>query len=990
MRPSSGLFDLAIRALRRVATPWLLACGLLLPLHMAQAAAERYEYDGLGRLIRVIDASNKVTEYEYDAAGNILAVRTDGTAQPPTVSSVSPTALRRGSSSRVTLVGTQLATAALSADDPELLISRVSRTATSISFDLQVSSQAAMGLSVFRVSSIAGTATIGLQIRPAMPQASVAPLPIAISPSAGAAGFDLTLDHADDESHQFSLSVVRPDVATVSPATLSIAAGQLSARFAVRGLTGGNTELRFSSPTLGVLQVPIFVTINPEGISSARAALVGVEVARPAQPQPEVSAWLPAPLVGVTMGGSVWLDTQPRYLSLGATQTLTVIGEGLPSDLTAALQPDQGLSVGAVTVAPDGKRASISVTVDASASTGLRNLELRSAGAVLRPAQVGADDIDVVLPRPQIQSVAPIYLTAGSTVSEFVIRGRYLQDVTSVEVRGAAGLRLGSTLTVSPDGGSLTVGLQVLPSAAAGPRVIVLGSPSGNSDETPSAANTVTVYDDNSGWKNIQNLSADVVGVELAQSPGDPQAVSSVQVAPLVGVTFGSVISEMTPQSIAKGDTRRLRFQGWGLQGVDAVRAEPATGLSLDAITAAPDGQTVEVTVTAAADAPLGLRRLVVSAAGVTIPYAAAQQPLLLVTPVLPVLESLDPPTVKPGSTQTLVLRGRNFLNAQAVRVQPAESVSVGAPDVNAEGTELRVTLIVAAAAGRGARTVSVLTAAGETNLNPGPNNQLLIGDPQYAVNGLTAAAVGVQLAQVAPEPSVPAQLQAALVGVELTQSTVPSQQDLLVQASNTGVLLGAGVIDVAPTGLLREQTVELTLRGHGLPNEASLRILPSGALTLQGTAQVSPDGSSLRQTVAVKADAPLQVYEVQVLDELGKPIAVLGHESRLQLHVAAALPEIVSIEPILARQGDVIVLRVRGLRLKGVDRVEAEPAGALIMGDTPSVNAEGTELTIPVAVRANAQTGAYTIRVFNRFGGSSSLASPANTFTVYVKEGSP
>lgn len=955
----------------------------------AHAAAERYEYDGLGRLIRVIDTSNKVTEYDYDAAGNIRAVRTDGSAQPPTVTGISPSAIRRGSSGRITLTGTQLATASLSADDPELSISRVSRSPTSISFDLLASPQANLGVSTFRLSSISGTATVSLQIRPAKPVPSVAPLPIAISPSAAAAGFDLSLDHADDESHQFSLTVVRTDVATVSPASLSIAAGQLSARFSVRGLTGGNTELRLVSPTLGTLQVPIFVTINPEGISSARAALVGVELARSPQPQPELSALIGAPLVGVTMGGSLWLDTQPRYLTLGATQTLNVTGEGLPADLMAVLSPAQGVSMGPVLVAPDGKQASVQVTVEANASTGLRSLELKSAGVSLRPAVLGADDIDVVLPRPQILSVAPISLTVGSTVSEFLIRGRNLQDVTSVEVRGATGLRLGSTLTISPDGSSLTVGLQVLPSAVTGPRVIVLGSPSGSSDEAPSATNTVTVYEDNSGWQNFQNLTAGVVGVELAQT-SEPSTMSSLQAAPLVGVTLGSVISDITPLTIAKGDSRRLRILGAGLQPVDAVRVEPSTGLTLDAITPAADGLSVELTVTAAADAPLGLRRLTVTAGGVVVPYAAAQQPLLLVTPVLPVLDSLDPPTVKPGSTQTLVLRGRHFLNAQTVRATPADGLSLGAPESNAEGTELRVTLIVAPAAQRGSRTISVLTAAGETGLISGPNNQLVIGEPQYAVNGLTAALVGVQLAQVAPEPSVSAQLQATLIGVELAQNPVQGQQDLFVRAPNAGVLLGSALVDLAPTGLLRGQTVELTLRGHALPDEASLRIVPPGGLTLQGSAQVSPDGSSLRQTVAVKADAPVQVYELQVLDELGKVITVLGGETSLQLHVAAALPEIVSIEPILARQGDVIVLRVRGLRLKGVDRVEALPAGALQMGDTSSVNAEGTELTIPVAVRPDAVTGAYTIRVFNRAGGSSSLASPANTFTVYVKEGSP
>ncbi|QPF71604.1 hypothetical protein G8A07_00795 [Roseateles sp. DAIF2] len=969
---------------------FFLSAALLLAAAPARAATERYEYDGLGRLIRVIDAANKLTEYQYDAAGNILAVRTDGVAQPPTVTSIAPTAIRRGSNVRVTLIGTQLATAALTADDPELGISRVGRTATSIAFDLAVSPTAQLGASPLRLSSAAGTASISLQIRPQLPAALVTPLPIAVSPSAGAAGFDLTMSHADDEAHQFALSVVRDDIATVSPASLSFAAGQTTARFAVRGLKGGNTELRLVSPTLGVLQVPIFVTINPEGISTARAALVGVELAQTPQPPAGIATLLGAPLVGVHLGASsLWLDTQPRYLAQGATQTLRILGEGLPADLSASIEPAQGLSLGTLSLSPDRKQADLPVTVDAGAVTGLRSLVLQSGGVNLRPVTLGADDIDIVLPRPQILSVAPITLTAGSTVAEFLIRGRNLQDVNGVEVRGAAGLRLGSTLTVSPDGSSLTVGLQVLASAAPGPRVLVLSSPSGLSDEAPSAANTVTVYEDNSGWQSVQQLSAGLVGVVL-DKPAEPGGLSTLSAAPLVGVTIGSVLSEFGPRTIAKGESRTLVLRGEGLQGVDAVGIEPAIGLSIGAISAAPDGRSVSVAISAASDAPLGLRRLKVTAAGVALPFAAPEEPLLLVTPVLPVLESIDPPTAKPGSTIALTLRGRNFLNAQSVQVSPAAGIAIGSVNVDAEGSVATVSLIIDAGAAKGPRTVTLQTPAGSSSATPGPNNQLTLGDVASQVRDLQAAAVGVLLGEGGTTQPLAALLPAPLVGVQIEQVTLPREQELQLRAANTGVVLGAGVLGLDPVAIQRGQSLELLVSGVALPPDASLQLLPAGALVLQGTAQVSPDGGSLRQTVQAKTDAPIQPYELVVLDELGKPIPVLGGRNRLQLELLAELPEIVSIEPILARQGDVIVLRVRGKHLQRVLRVEALPAGALVMGDTPSISGDGSELTIPVAVRADAPTGAYTIRVFNPIGGSSALASPANTFTVYVKEATP
>src|SRR5215212_10909121 len=92
----------------------LLACllgalVLLLSPQAAFAGEERYDYDGLGRLIRVIDEQGRVTEYVYDAAGNILQVITgQGGAQGPTVTAISPSNIRRGETRAFQITGTGL------------------------------------------------------------------------------------------------------------------------------------------------------------------------------------------------------------------------------------------------------------------------------------------------------------------------------------------------------------------------------------------------------------------------------------------------------------------------------------------------------------------------------------------------------------------------------------------------------------------------------------------------------------------------------------------------------------------------------------------------------------------------------------------------------------------------------------------------------------------------------------------------------------------
>ena len=87
---------------------WLIA--LLLALcsfaSSAHAAQERYDYDALGRLIRVIDEAGRVTEYVYDPAGNILQVITASSgAQGLSGTATTPNALRRGETKAIIIAG---------------------------------------------------------------------------------------------------------------------------------------------------------------------------------------------------------------------------------------------------------------------------------------------------------------------------------------------------------------------------------------------------------------------------------------------------------------------------------------------------------------------------------------------------------------------------------------------------------------------------------------------------------------------------------------------------------------------------------------------------------------------------------------------------------------------------------------------------------------------------------------------------------------------
>src|SRR5437870_10586029 len=92
---------------RTLTVLWLTGAAVgLVPA--ADAGQERYDYDALGRLIRVIDEQGRVTEYVYDAAGNLLQVITGGTAQAPTVTAITPTSIRRGETKQFQFPGTDM------------------------------------------------------------------------------------------------------------------------------------------------------------------------------------------------------------------------------------------------------------------------------------------------------------------------------------------------------------------------------------------------------------------------------------------------------------------------------------------------------------------------------------------------------------------------------------------------------------------------------------------------------------------------------------------------------------------------------------------------------------------------------------------------------------------------------------------------------------------------------------------------------------------
>jgi len=218
---------------------------------LAHAGDERYDYDALGRLIRVIDEQGRVTEYVYDPAGNLLQVLTGtGGAQAPSIASIAPARMRRGETRAIQISGTGLTGAHVSVTASGLSVSNLSSSATLVNFTLAASAGAPLGAQAITVSNAGGTATTSIAIDPVLPTLGMSPLPIALPP-AGTRNFFVSLSNADGIAHVVNLASANAAIATVSPASVTFAAGVNSSLQLAAGRMRGRVMALYSVVFLG-------------------------------------------------------------------------------------------------------------------------------------------------------------------------------------------------------------------------------------------------------------------------------------------------------------------------------------------------------------------------------------------------------------------------------------------------------------------------------------------------------------------------------------------------------------------------------------------------------------------------------------------------------------------------------------------------------------------------------------------------------------------
>lgn len=968
----------------------LLVAGLLLTGSVGEAGQERYEYDPIGRLVRFIDSSNEVTDYTYDAAGNILSVTRGGSAGlAPALSSVTPSFIRRGETKALTITGQRLGVGTLQTSDAGLDLSNVRLAAAQVTADLTVAQSVPTGTQTLTFSNALGSAQIGLLIAPKLPTLSVEPSPLALPPDNIAHAVTLRLSGADVVSHAVAIASTDTAKATVSPAGVTIAAGQTTALVNITAKTAGFVNLSLSSATLGTVTVPVFVTVDFRGVNTSEAAAVGVMVGDGLPTAANSgSATFTASRVGVAVG-PVLTGVSPDGMVVGATHNLAVSGLNLPTGLQVSVVPSQGVT--ATITTSDTQQIAVSLTADASAAAGVRRLVVTDAANKLVPfADPSRSQIRLTTGQPVITSIEPLFATAGTTPL-LKVRGMNLQDGRLL-VSPSIDLSVDAGPVVNAEGTELIAGLQIFALAASGPRVVQVATLSGNSTSQAGPANQFTIV------REITNavtpITAPLVGVVVGSSVATgTDTVGPVQAAH-VGLVVGPVAFALSPQVGLVDSTITLVVTGTGLQGVQTATLAPLTGLTLGPVSIDAEGTSLSMQVAVAADAPRTPRRMTLQTPTGRLTFSKPDADQFLVVAPPPTLISITPQVIPAGTTRNLVVRGQNFSDLLSVQIEPSTGLTVGAAAVSDGNTVLTVGVQASAGAPTGVRTLIVNTAGGASSSVASPANTFQVAQQVSATyDAVAAAPVGVTVgASTSPPMTDTIGVQASLVGVMVTPSVNPTTQTESVHAMNVGVVVGAaaaGVSPRSPDGFIKGTSSTLTIDGFALTQVSSVVVSGSG-VTL-GALSVNAEGTQLTLPVTVSGTAPSSTYGVQLRTGTGTAtVRVTAVTPANMLFNVGALPTTMdSVSPIVLEQGKSYALTVRGVNLMDAFDVLFEPTVGTLFSAAPqwSTDALGEKLTISLVIDPNAAIGSRVLRLRVPGGMTTAEPLPANTITIVAPQ---
>lgn len=819
---------------------------------------------------------------------------------------------------------------------------------------------------------------------PVPPTLSIEPAPVALPPDSKPHDVTVRLSKADYRDNTLTISISDTSKATATPASLVIPAGQTTAKITITPKLAGTVSLVVASPTLATVTVPLFITADFRGANTSYAPAVGVVVlATPGSETRQVT--VTNAVVGVSLG-AVLTGVSPAAWTVGSVQSITVNGAAIPSGAQVSLVPGTGVTLGAVTVAPDGSQLQVSITAAAGATTGMRKVIVRDAGGKdIVFANPARSAVQLMTGLPTIDSIEPVVAPRG-TLLTLLVRGRNLQQGV-LRILPDTGVRVDNSPQIAADGTTLVASIDIAADAAIGDRVVQIVTPAGASAATALAVNTLSIV--SSVRPPVTPIASPLVGVVVGTAL-TPDTVAVQQVATVVGLLVGSGVTEVVPAVGVIGTDVQVAVRGVALQGA-GVSLAPSAGVSVmgsPSINAA--GTELLFTLRVDAGAVLGQRRIVLSVGGKPLATVRPGVDAFLVSAPIPELTAVSPQILLIGQAPAMfTVVGRNLANVSSVRIEPPQGITVSGPYVaNADGTGLTFNASAATGTVSGARTVIVTTAAGESSALQSGGNIVRVATqvgPTYA--GLVTPAVGVVVGSASSTPQrFDGTLASRAVGIMVGTTAAPETLTVGIPTAAVGVIVGTAAQAMTPAGWLQGASGTITVTGRGLDAVTTATVLPSTGILL-GTPASSAGGTVMTMSISVAPDAPQIVREVRLGAASNGRLSFVNPETaRFGI---GSLPTMDSISPIVFEQGKSATLAIRGRNLAGVTRVSFGPDGGIAPASAIiwTQDALGELLTVSVTVDATAALGNRVVRLEVPGGITSATAGPANTISVVTPQ---
>ena len=465
-------------------------------------------------------------------------------------------------------------------------------------------------------------------------------------------------------------------------------------------------------------------------------------------------------------------------------------------------------------------------------------------------------------------------------------------------------------------------------------------------------------------FRGVNTSYAPRVGVLVGEAtpPVSANTGSGTIFARSIGLSVGTVLTDLSPRAITLGATQQLNVRGVAIPTGSQVSFVPSNGLTAGSATVAADGSSISLDVTVDALASKLPRQVVVKdPSGKVLPFAEVSRGQLIISSGVPEIWSVEPMYATAGTSIAFKVRGKN-LQGGTVSITPATHLTIDSqPVVDELGGEMTLGLQIAPLAAAGLRTVQVTTPSGLTTSTANLSNSLtLVRQIQQVIPSIMAPAVGV------------------LVGTQ----TPPTGNSVsrLTNAQAVGLVVGTHIQTVTPRVLIRATTVNLVVNGAGLGAVQSVAISPATGLTI-GTFSANAEGSQLTIPVTIDALAEKSIRRLTVKTAAGAiPFAQANGD---QLLVSDPIPEIAGVAPQVIQAGTITALRINGRYLGAATSLRFEPAADITLLAPPTANADGTVLTANVQIAAQATSGTRTVIVQAGAGESSSIRSLSNSVFV-------